>query len=83
VTKSLRLKSVVMSEYSIEGDRITLGGLCVRLVLMVNLNTIGMVENVVISEWWTVCYVDRSGLHVIRVNILTFIYGYCQKQREI
>jgi hypothetical protein len=56
-------------------------GLCVRLVLMVNLNTIGMAEKMVISEWWTVCYADRSGLDVIRDNVLRITYGYWQKPR--
>jgi hypothetical protein len=50
VTKSLWLKWVMLSEYNIEDDNITLGGLCVRLVLMANIIALGMVENVVISE---------------------------------
>jgi hypothetical protein len=45
--KLIWLKCVMLFEYNIEGDRITLCGLCVRLVLMVNLNTILMLKNMV------------------------------------
>jgi hypothetical protein len=57
-----------VAEYNIEDEGNTLGGLCVRLVLMVNLNALGMVKIMVISAWRIVCYLDRSGLHVIKVT---------------
>jgi hypothetical protein len=50
VTNSLWLKCVLLTEYNIEDDRITLFGLCVRLLRRVNLYMLGIVENVVISE---------------------------------
>jgi hypothetical protein len=57
-----------VAEYNIEDEGNTLGGLCVRLVLMLKLNALGMVEIMVISEWRIVCYLDRSGLHLIKVT---------------